>query len=76
MLPHKMASRAIHRLGMDDAYHGRPKQKLPEHIREHYSAGYELGTNQRHLELADGSHPSLKAPVVTQPSRVISRRRK
>ncbi len=61
MLPHLTATGIVKRSGMDDAYHGRPRnppfQSPP--LLDAYMTGYKSGQNQRHLEVQDGTHATL-----------------
>ncbi len=62
MLPHLTAERIQRRTGHDDAYWGRPSQPSfqAEPFLSAYLAGYQIGREQRRIELCDHSHPSLK----------------
>jgi hypothetical protein len=61
MLPSQTIEKAIRRQGLDDGYHGRPNKppfRSPPFL-EAYLAGFQLGHDQRHLEIQEGTHPSL-----------------
>lgn len=71
MLPHLTPVGSCRRKGLDDGYHGRPRQPpfRLEALLDAYLAGYRIGMEQRHLEVQDGTHYSLftKETVRDQP---------
>lgn len=52
---------SIRRKGMDDGYFGRPKNPpfQADNLKDAYLAGYQIGKDQRQLEIEDGTHPTL-----------------
>lgn len=61
MLPHLTSSGKHKRQGLDDGYHGRPRnpQSRYEPLLDAYMAGYRYGQTQRQQEIKDGTHSSL-----------------
>jgi len=63
MLPHLTPAGAVKRQGLDDGYHGRPRNPplRLEVLLDAYLAGYRLGRDQRNIEIKDGTHHTLFA---------------
>ena len=62
MLPQLTATGRIKRIGIDDGYHGRQRQPpfRADTLLEAYLSGYQMGAEQRQLEIEDGTHLSLR----------------